>query len=106
MPAIARSNPDHQKPSGDLALGSPSSKRESGVMDDENKELSAKPTLTVAEATSASSTSPEQQDIPEVKAPARDHMVTTRRLVAAGMGVSSGLWLPSSLGLAWVGLPD
>src|SRR3954453_6228226 len=72
-------------------------------MDDENKELPAKPILTVAEATPASSASPEHQDIPEVKAPARDQMVydgqarrgRNKRFVGVAATLIAGL------GLGW-----
>src|SRR4051794_28236273 len=72
-------------------------------MDDENKELPAKPTLTVAEATPAPSTSPEHQDIPEVKAPARDHTVYDgqARRGRKGRFVGVAATLLAGLGLGW-----
>src|SRR3954468_3721149 len=99
MPTVACSSPDHRKPSGDLSLGSPSSERESGVMDHENKELPAKPTLTVAEGGQHRARAQSTRISPRSKRLRETTSCTTGRLVAVGGGASSELRLRSSLGL-------
>jgi len=68
-------------------------------MDHEKNELPAKPTLTVAEATPT----PQQHEVPEVKAPTREHVVDNVHIRRSRNGRFVGLaaTLIVGLGLGW-----